>query len=163
MLVAMILMIQSFFLAEANHKFYVSKTTIEWSPASDSYQISMKIFTDDLDKALSLYSGAEMNVGTEKESDECNAVLSEYLGKKFYVKMNQNNISWHFVGKETEGDLTWVYLEYTWGTSVQTIELSNTCLFELFDDQQNIVDFRANGSTQTVILTKYHPMEILYR
>ncbi|MGB1831892.1 MAG: DUF6702 family protein, partial [Flavobacteriaceae bacterium] len=37
---------------EIDHKFYVSTTTIEYNPTTQSLQISTQVFTEDLETAL---------------------------------------------------------------------------------------------------------------
>ena len=65
------------------HKFYVSLTEIRYNPESERLEVSMRIFPDDLDKALERNFGISTQLATELESNEADSLLQVYLDFHF--------------------------------------------------------------------------------
>ena len=150
-------------LSFAPHKFYVSKTIIEFNPRSMSYEVTCKIFTDDLERAISKPGEAPIRLGTDRERVEANGLIEQYIRNHFIVLYNNERIELSFLGKESEADLTYCYFEFVRPQEYNTISIESTLLLEHYPEQQNIVDLRANGSSKTVILTQQHPKEVIFR
>jgi len=150
-------------LSASEHKFYVSKTIIEFNPRSQSFEMTCKLFTDDLELALGTVDAKPIRLGTDKEPANANDLIEDYIKKHFTLKYNDELIHLSFVGKEAEADLTYCYLEFVKPQEYNTISIESTIFYELFPEQQNIVDLRANASTKTVVLIKDKPREVIYR
>ena len=65
-----------------SHKYYVSSTLIDYSEKSGTYQISLKIFHDDLEKDL----GFEMNELDYDDYKQTNSIIKE-SGYIYFWKM----------------------------------------------------------------------------
>jgi hypothetical protein len=131
------------------HKFYVSKTIIEYNARTQLFEITTKIFTDDLDKALSQLSGKEIRLGTPQEHSGANNLLEDYMKQHFTIEMDGVKTDWRWVGKETENDLTYCYMEIYRTPVFATLKVHNDLLVAEFPEQQNIVDLTMSGATQT--------------
>jgi carbonic anhydrase len=145
------------------HKFYVSKTVIEYNQRSQTFEVMCKVFTDDLELAIGSTDDNPIRLGTSKEPSNADALIENYVRKHFKIKYNDEPIHLTFVGKEAEADLTYIYFEFFKPQEYNTISLESTILYEHFHDQQNIIDLRANASTKTVILTKDRSREVIFR
>ena len=84
-----------------SHKYYVSSTLIDYSEKSGTYQISLKIFHDDLEKDL----GFEMNELDYNDYEQTNSLIIEYLINNFKkyplnnkIFENRNNFSRYIYG-----------------------------------------------------------------
>lgn len=133
------------------HKFYVSKTTIELNPRSGMFEVTCKIFTDDLERAIGSTDVSPVRLGTERESSDAASRIEAYLKQKLRLKMNGLPVDLRFVGKECETDLTFCYLEFYVQPNFNTIEVTNEILFEHYPEQQNIVDLVAYSKTRTAV------------
>ena len=49
-------------------------------------------------------------------------------------------------------DVTWCYVEVSSIQAIQTMTVSNTLMFELFDEQTNIVHIKANKKKKSLML-----------
>lgn len=150
-------------LSAAPHKFYVSKTIIEFNPRSASYEVTCKIFTDDLEKALGEAAENKIRLGTDREVSNADELIEKYITQHLKIDYNNQPVTLSFIGKEAEADLTACYFEFVRLQEYNTISVENTILYEHFPDQKNIVDIRANASTKTIILTRERPKEIVSR
>lgn len=149
-------------ISNAPHKFYVSNNIIEYNARTKSYEVTIKIFTDDLERACSP-NGESMFLGGDKEIKDADYLITNYIRKHFKITLNDQLIALSYVGKEIDPELSQLYFEFQFVDAPNTLSVSNTVLFEHFEDQKNIMDIRMNGWSRTVFLTKEHPSEIVYR
>ena len=56
-------------LMSMQHKFYLSKTTIEFNRSNGMYEATIKFFTDDLEQALSNATGNAVQFSKMGEAD----------------------------------------------------------------------------------------------
>ena len=126
---------------ETVHAFHISKTDMVFQPAEKTVQITMHIFTDDLEKGLEKQGASKLFVGTEREQKDVNALILNYLQQHFSIQLNDKKIVYTWVGKEATKDkqALWIYLEIKNIRAVRNIFVENKVLTELFDDQKNIV------------------------
>lgn len=149
-----LLLVIPIFLSFGMHKFYISFTKINYAKASKAIQITMKVFTDDLEKAIHTEFNIESKLNTDKEIGKTNELIEKYIAEKFLITLNNKNIKYAFLGKEYDNDETIIYLEIENVKEVNSIEIKNTVLMEVFSDQQNILRFSVNDKKKSFILTK---------
>jgi len=141
------------------HPFYVSVTQIDFK--ENTLQITLKIFSDDLEDALSKKGTAKLFIGEKNEHPETEKLIKNYLKEQFKLQINNKDAEWQWIGKETEEDATWCYLEVRNIKKIKTLEVTNTILFELFDSQTNLINTSINNKKKSVILSKRTPTEII--
>ena len=110
------------------HKFYVSLCQIDHNPVSRSLEITMKIFTDDLEYAIT-GSPTFYGLGTEMEPPEADSLLFRYIVRNFQVKVDDKLCRPVFIGKEVELDVTWCYIEVAGVQDFRSIEITNKMLY----------------------------------
>ncbi len=145
------------------HKFYVSKTIIEYNARTQLFEITTKLFTDDLDKAVSQLAGKEIRLGNSQEDPQANGFLEDYMKRHFSVVMDGVQTEWRWVGKETDNDLTFCYMEIYRTPVFSSLTVQNDLLISQFPDQQNIVDLSMSGSTQTLVFYKDKVLQTFQR
>jgi len=132
----------------------MSITDIEYNPESHSLEIVIKFFTDDLEKALEEKWDQRILLATEKEASNTDSLLKVYLASNFSIKQANQIKSMDFIGKESERDYTWVYIECKDYDPESTIWLENKLLIELFEEQANRINFKNNSYSKSVTLHK---------
>lgn len=147
--------------AFTSHKFYVSVTKIEYAQEKESLQIIAQIFVDDLEKTLSERYLKEVHIGTNKETPQDEFYLEEYLLKKLKIKVNGKLVSLEYLGKEMEVDQVKCYIEVTGISELQSIEIENKILMDLFEDQQNIIHVKTPSNRRSLILERENPKGLL--
>jgi hypothetical protein len=121
------------------HKFYVSLTEIRYNPGTGRIEVSMRIFPDDLDRALLERTGVRTQLATELEPPVADSLLMLYLLEDFNLKVNGKEVVLNYLGKESEADAIWCYLESSRVPVPETINVFNAILTEFFTDQVNII------------------------
>ncbi len=59
--------------AAVPHKFYVSKSTVEYNARTGVYEVTCKLFTDDLERAIDPTGDKPAKLGTDKETGDADS------------------------------------------------------------------------------------------
>ncbi|PCJ92726.1 MAG: hypothetical protein COA50_15605 [Flavobacteriaceae bacterium] len=138
------------------HKYYLSVTNIAYSEKENTLQITSRIFIDDFDKILEERYDVKGNLATENESGIAIDYIKKYLKSKFAIKINGESKPIIFLGREYDDDIMVCYLEVPNInlSTTESIEIQNEVLFDLFDEQQNVVHFKINGKKKSFVLIR---------
>ncbi len=137
-----------------NHKFYVSITKVEYVKEKNSLQLITKIFIDDLEAAIQKHYDPSVVLGTKKETEAEAELLKKYILDKITVKINGKAVQLNYLGKEYTTDMLVAYIEVEKVASLQTIEIENKMLMELFPEQQNIIHVKTPTNRKSLILDR---------
>lgn len=141
--------LSSWVSATKAHDIHVSVCELRWNEESGAFEVSVKIFIDDLERALTKEGAPGLFIGTPKEIKEANEYIASYLQKHLTIDVDGMRLSPDFLGKEISDDLlaVWCYVQFPAKLSrSKKCTLSNDILLELYDDQRNIMDIRMNKS-----------------
>lgn len=139
---------------ELPHDFHVSIMTIDCNAKTGSLEITLKIFTDDLEKSILSLGGPKLAVGATGEDSETDQFIFKYLQNRLSFEVNGKLATPKWVGKEVEMDATWCYLEIRNVGELNQIILTNRILLEIFADQSNLVHVNCQGETKSIYLRK---------
>jgi hypothetical protein len=143
--------------AMAAHKYYVAVFQMDYVPAKKVVQVTSRIFIDDLEKAFIKKYGKKFYLGTPGEVQDANNYLKEYFTEKMSIKINGKAAGITFLGKEIEDDILICYYTFPAESAVKSIEITNTTLFEIFSEQQNIIHTNINRNKKSLLLTNDEP------
>jgi len=121
------------------HKFYVSLTEVRYNLQTERFEVSMRIFPDDMDRLLLERTGINTQLGTELEHKDADSLLMVYLLEDFTLQINGEELDLSYIGKESESDAIWCYLESSRVAAPETITVRSVILTEYFLDQVNII------------------------
>ena len=129
------------------HDFHVSKTEVHYKSEAESLQLSVHVFIDDLELALANYSDNVLNLLSEKEHPDADSLIALYFNEVYSFSVHDKDISPAYLGKEISDDFqgAWCYLEQEHLASFDQMEIKNTLLCEIYDDQKNIVSFKVDN------------------
>lgn len=138
------------------HKYYLSVTNMQYSEKTDSFQITSRIFIDDLEEALEERYGINAELATSDEAKVSNAYIEKYFRAKFAIELNGEIAKYTFLGKKYEEDVVICYLELKNinFTDLQSISIQNEILTDLFEEQQNVVHLKWKGQKKSFVLIK---------
>lgn len=137
----LLLMTNCFLLPSAEaHKFHTSLMVLENNSDEKLVEVSIQLFTDDLERVLETRHHKRISLDKSSETDK---LIFDYLNEN--IKLNDSDdkplkINW--VGKEFEVDKIYVYLEIPSGESLEGKKMQNSIFFETFDEQTNIVIYK---------------------
>lgn len=138
------------------HKFYLSVTNVVYSEKSDAFQITSRIFIDDLEAVLEERYGVSTALATKDEAEIADFYIEKYFRSKFTVELNGKAVDYTFLGKEYDNDVAICYLEVEQVNlpDLKSISIQNEILTDLFEEQQNIVHLKLNGNKKSFVLIK---------
>lgn len=143
------------------HKYYVSVTEIEYVKEERSVQVISRIFIDDIENLLRERYDESITLAGESEKLTVNYYVEKYLKEKITIKIDDEVQELNFIGKEYDDDIMFCYLEIADIETINTIEISNEVLFDLFDKQQNIIRVKIKRKNKSFILIKENPKGLL--
>ncbi|HCY81278.1 MAG TPA: peptidase E [Xanthomarina gelatinilytica] len=143
------------------HKYYVSVTQIEYVKKQQSVQIISRIFLDDFEDVLQARYNEKLFLGPQMETEDANFYIERYLKTKMIMKINGEEKTLNFIGKEYENDIVVCYLEIEGVKNIDTFEIENTVLFDLYAEQQTIVRTKINSKNKSFILIKENDKGLL--
>ena len=136
------------------HKYYLSSTKIEYKKESKTIQITMRFFIDDLQETINRTYSKDVELALPNEPKEIDSLINNYISKKLEVIINTNKKAFSFLGKEYNNDEIYIYLEIENVELINSIEIKNSMLMEIFPEQQNIIKLYINDLKKTFLLTK---------
>jgi hypothetical protein len=95
------------------------------------------------------------------EPEIANTYVEKYLKNKVTIKINNESVDVNFIGKEYDGDIMRCYLEVENIKNINTIEITNQVLFDLYDEQQNIVKTKIYSKQKSMILSNQNSTMVL--
>ena len=162
-------------LLKDGHPYYVSLINMYWNDQTRTYQVSIRLFWDDLENALEERYGEKTYLATEWEVEQANEWIFEYLGEhtriwavseqvsdeasgevseQASVQANNQPLSWTWIGREDEMDVAWCYLESEPIDDPKAIELDVSIFHELFRTQTNIVYLKLDEEDKNMLFRR---------
>ncbi len=124
--------------SESFHRYHTSLTRIDYNRQEKIFEISVKLFTHDLEPLLEKRNGGK-RVSLEK-SAESDKLIFAYLNENFVLndkKGAAKTLKW--IGKEFDVDTVEIYVEAEAAETLEGYQLKNTLFFESYPEQSNIV------------------------
>jgi len=141
-------------LAFTTHKYYLSLTQIEYNKNQKSLEVIINVFMDDIELAINKEYAIDLNLTTKDELKDADVYFHNYLTKNLTFTIDNDIVTYNYIGKEYEGDLVYFYLEIAVKENPTSLEVFNTILLTYFEQQQNVVKFKNGFKRQSKILTK---------
>lgn len=162
-LARMILLVLALPLMSAStaHKFYVSVSKIEYAQEERSLQMISTIFIDDIESTLRARYGDKVSLDPEKETPYDKELLQKYFLKKLEIRVDGTVRDLEYIGREYENDVVKIYVEVPDVEDPKKVEVKAEWLFELFEEQQNIVHMKKGDTRRSLVLEPEYPKGVL--
>lgn len=139
------------------HEYYVSITQVDYSEKTKALQITTRLFEDDLEFALRKHYGDTLRLS--KYPENVDKHLANYLKRFFKVTINGELVKLNYIGKEYDDGVALCYLEVENVARIKSIEISNTILFDIYENQENIIRTNINSKPKTFVLNANNSVE----
>lgn len=125
---------------------------MQYNPAERIFEVSIRMFTDDLEVALSRETTQKIRLAPNDAHDP---LVERYIRKHFAMQnARKQPRPYQYVGKEPEGDATWVYIEIPFGEALAGSVIRQDVLMEVFDDQVNLINVTYQSQRKTLLFRK---------
>ena len=148
--------------SRSRHEFHASVTRMEYNAKEQVFEISMRIFTDDFEKALSSSSNSKvvLSEAPNRTADKNDPLIDQYVQAHFrFLTPQKQTKSVKYVGREVEADANWLYLEMPFTEPFKGGMLKQDVLMEAFDDQVNMVNLKYQAQKKTFVFRKNQPVQ----
>ncbi len=132
------------------HEYFVSTTQVEYISEKNSIQITIRIFTDDIEEVIA--KGSNLVLDPDSDSIQINKKINQYIIEKFKILVNDKPVVQDFIGKEYKNDLVQAYFEIKLVEKIKKISFENNILLEHLPGQQNIIYFKKNEFKKSFLL-----------
>lgn len=131
------------------HKFYVSLAQADYNEKTQTLEVAIRMFADDLELALT--KSTRRAVYLDTTPDIANLIRA-YLQERFEVRGRDGKIrELKWIGTESSVDSAWVYIEIPLGKDINGAEIRNRILLDLYREQVNTTIVKATGKQHTFI------------
>ena len=155
------LVFQSFSSAENFHPYHVGSVEINYNSKSKTFEVTGRFFLDDLENGLSKKYGGSFHFNDEKYKARLNDALQKYCSEYLKLKADNKFLKVNYVGYEEDQESVNVFLESESVSSPKKVEAAVSFLYNLFDDQINIVHMIVNGERKSEKLS--YPNRYLFK
>jgi len=131
------------------HPFHVSTTEVSYNTKSKSLEITCRIFTDDFEDILSKRFKGKIDLYSKSKEKEMSAFIKDYIETNLKFAIDGKTIKYTYLGFENDHEATNVYLEIGNSPAFKTLTANNGILYDLFDDQMNILHVEKNGNRRS--------------
>jgi len=131
------------------HPYHVGSVEINYNSKSKTFEITGRFFLDDLENGLSKKYAKPLHFNDEKYKAQLNEALKNYSAEYFRLKADNKFLKVNYVGYEEDSESVNVFLESETLTSPKKVEAAVSFLYNLFDDQINIVHIIVNGNRKS--------------
>ena len=80
--------------------------------------------------------------------------MQKYIAEKFKFKVKGQLKNYIFLSKEIENNVVICYLKVKDLAKINSLEIENSILMEIYPEQQNIIQLDNNGEKQSLLLTE---------
>ncbi len=123
------------------HSYHLSMTEAGLSENGDRLELGIRLFADDLEAALSAQAGRRVSL---MKSAVAEPLIAAYLQAKLQVTDEAGaRIPMRIVGTKQDGETVWIFVE-SQKSCGRNVRLTNTLLFDRFEDQMNVVKINAS-------------------
>ena len=122
------------------HPMYVSYTNMDIDRQKGSIELSIKMFTDDLETILHNKYDIDGWIGTPAEHRDGRRRLEEYVNERFSIVVNHGEkINLITDSMIINDDSMWFYMKGTAKQTIRQIEIDNRLLTDFFSSQNNLM------------------------
>ncbi len=153
--------ISTLFLAKEIHPYHVGSVEFKYNSKSKTFEIIGKFFLDDLENGLKEKYGKAVHFNDEKFKQEINELLKKYCTDYLKLKTDGKFLKINYLGFEEESESVNIFLESEVVSQPKKVEVAVSFLYNLFDDQMNIIHIIVGGKRQSDRLS--YPNRYLFK
>lgn len=151
-------------LALARHTYHSSILELRLNPQQQQVELALKVFTDDLENALSKGRPQHLSLQDPRALPLADAYLREHLELALpatSARQPRLPLTLQFMGMQPEKDAYWLYAKAKLPRAATAIWLRNAVLLDLFSDQMNIVNAEGNAKKVSELYRAGHEQAVL--
>ena len=138
-----------FLMTSFIHPYHVGSVEYNYNSKSKTFEITGKFFIDDLENALNKHQSKNLHFQNKKEEKQMAEALKKYCAENLSLKVNGKVVPVQFVGYEEDKESVEFFLESAQSSQPKEVETTVKFIYNLFDDQMNILHIVVNGKRKS--------------
>lgn len=131
------------------HPFYVSKIEINHNTKDKSLELSIRVFTDDLETTLQKFGSTKIDLSKKEQAAVNDKLIKEYVHKNLQLMVDKRSVNLEYVGYEINKESTWLYFEVDNVPTLKELQVNCSLLYDYKTEQMNIIQVKANGKDES--------------
>lgn len=133
--------------AGTRHAYHSTLLELRLNPAKQQVELSLKVFADDFEKALSQGRPQAVDLRSPLALPLAETYLRQHLKLSLPAGAHQMRLplDLRLLGLQPESETYWLYAKATLPHPTTELEVAQGVLLDLYPDQANIVNAESNG------------------
>ena len=127
------------------HPFYISVVDILHNPKESAVEISVRIFTEDLEKNLKKYTTQKIDFNNPGDKKVLDKEINHYLSQHLQLIINGQSVKLQYLGFEIQKESIWTYYEVEKIKEINNLEILCSILYDFDKSQSNIFHVKSKG------------------
>ena len=123
------------------HDYHITHTTIFYNKKSNSFEITIKVSIEDLERSLETEKFNKLRIGSQRENKIVDKLIESYFNKNFLLFINNNETDYEWVGKAID-------------SNIESIIIENTVFLENQENQINLARIEFEKKDYNITFTK---------
>jgi hypothetical protein len=134
------------------HPFHVSVTEINHNATDKTLEISCKLFTDDFEGVLAKNYKTKIDLINPPDKAVMDTLVKKYVLSHFSIRANGKAVKFSYIGYEHDKEAVYCYIEVTDMPVISRFDITNSIMYDYFDDQMNIMHVIVGGNRKSTRL-----------
>jgi hypothetical protein len=144
----------------ALHAYHSTLMELRYNATKKQLEVSVKVFTDDFEKAIS--QGQPAHVNLSDTGPRPLVLTTAYLQRTLQFKTAAGApLPLQVLVMQAEKDGYWLYCKVPLPGPMPSVQLRQGMLLDVFGDQMNIVNYEAGDKKQSALFRAGHEQELL--
>ncbi len=131
------------------HPLHLSVVEVNHNAAEKTLEISCKIFTDDFERILAKNYKTRVDLITPADRQAMDKLVSDYIFRHLSISADGKPQQLSYLGFERENEVIYSYVQVENIPAVSKIDLVNTLMHDMFDDQINMMHVIVGGKRKS--------------
>ncbi len=127
------------------HPFFVSVIEINHNAKDATAEISIRVFTEDIEKTLQKYNRSKIDIVHPKDKKLIDEQLAKYIENTLQLSINGKPVKLNYIGYEIIKESVWTYFEVEGIKDIRKLDANCRFLYDFENSQINIFHVKANG------------------
>jgi len=143
------------------HPYHVGSVEFNHNQKTKTFEITGRFFMDDLENAVNKKYSKKLHFLDKKYEKEMNETLRDYASEYLKLKVNNEFLKVNYIGYQEDKESVDIFLESDPVQNPKKVETAVSFIYNLFDDQMNIIHVIVNGRRKSERLN--YPDRYLYQ
>jgi hypothetical protein len=131
------------------HPFYVSKIELNHNTKDKTIEVSVRVFTDDMELTLQKFGNTSVNLNSPKNIEVVDKLINKYISEHLKITIDNKATTLNYLGFEINKESVWMYFEIPHIDKLNTIGINCKILYDYKKEQINIFQVKANGNDKS--------------